>query len=161
MLKIVCGAFHSLALTDDGRVYAWGTNDYGQLGLGATCVHTSHNNTPMEVVGMRGHHVVDVEAGGWHNTLITSTGQVTRRESKKEKKRDTPSLFSNSLTRTLNPYYSLFYIPLTLLSPSSHPPLIFYHQQAYSWGRGEYGRLGLGDRSGKSVMQPVPIEGNR
>jgi alpha-tubulin suppressor-like RCC1 family protein len=42
---IACGGFHNLALAADGRVIAWGTNDYGQLGNGSTIYST----TPVEV----------------------------------------------------------------------------------------------------------------
>ena len=34
--KIATGKSHVLALTEAGRVYAWGKNDKGQLGLGNT-----------------------------------------------------------------------------------------------------------------------------
>ena len=34
MAAIACGAFHNMALSQEGRVYTWGTNDYGQLGNG-------------------------------------------------------------------------------------------------------------------------------
>ncbi|XP_014392681.1 PREDICTED: RCC1 and BTB domain-containing protein 1 isoform X2 [Myotis davidii] len=32
--QIVCGYAHTLALTDEGLLYAWGANTYGQLGTG-------------------------------------------------------------------------------------------------------------------------------
>ncbi|XP_063173874.1 RCC1 and BTB domain-containing protein 2-like isoform X3 [Candoia aspera] len=32
--EIACGYAHTLVLTDEGRVYAWGANSYGQLGTG-------------------------------------------------------------------------------------------------------------------------------
>lgn len=32
--KIACGEAHVLAMTTDGRLYAWGQNTYGQLGMG-------------------------------------------------------------------------------------------------------------------------------
>jgi alpha-tubulin suppressor-like RCC1 family protein len=32
--QIVCGYGHVLALTDEGEIYAWGSNNYGQLGNG-------------------------------------------------------------------------------------------------------------------------------
>lgn len=32
--QIVCGYAHTLALTDEGSLYAWGANSYGQLGTG-------------------------------------------------------------------------------------------------------------------------------
>ncbi|XP_067848698.1 RCC1 and BTB domain-containing protein 1-like isoform X2 [Heptranchias perlo] len=34
VLQIACGYAHTLALTDEGLLYAWGANTYGQLGSG-------------------------------------------------------------------------------------------------------------------------------
>jgi alpha-tubulin suppressor-like RCC1 family protein len=36
VLGIAVGAFHNLALTVDGVLWAWGNNEYGQLGTGDT-----------------------------------------------------------------------------------------------------------------------------
>lgn len=33
---IAVGAFHNLALREDGILWAWGNNEYGQLGTGDT-----------------------------------------------------------------------------------------------------------------------------
>ncbi|KAJ7344435.1 hypothetical protein JRQ81_000385 [Phrynocephalus forsythii] len=32
--RVACGYAHTLVLTDEGRLYAWGANSYGQLGTG-------------------------------------------------------------------------------------------------------------------------------
>ena len=45
---IAVGAFHNLALEEDGRLLAWGNNEYGQLGTGDT-QPTSH---PVPVQGL-------------------------------------------------------------------------------------------------------------
>lgn len=34
IIDIACGAQHSLVLTSNGDVYAWGWNKYGQTGMG-------------------------------------------------------------------------------------------------------------------------------
>uniref|UniRef100_A0A8C8A5J7 Regulator of chromosome condensation (RCC1) and BTB (POZ) domain containing protein 2 n=1 Tax=Oryzias sinensis TaxID=183150 RepID=A0A8C8A5J7_9TELE len=34
VVQVACGYAHTLALTDEGFVYAWGANSYGQLGTG-------------------------------------------------------------------------------------------------------------------------------
>ncbi|KAF3847449.1 hypothetical protein F7725_020477 [Dissostichus mawsoni] len=34
IVRVACGYAHTLALTDEGMVYAWGANSYGQLGTG-------------------------------------------------------------------------------------------------------------------------------
>ena len=36
VVQLACGDSHSLALTRDGAIYAWGEATYGQLGLGDT-----------------------------------------------------------------------------------------------------------------------------
>ena len=32
-VKVACGFAHTLALTDEGKIYAWGENDKGQVGV--------------------------------------------------------------------------------------------------------------------------------
>jgi len=32
-VKVACGSEHTLALTNKGEVYAWGQNNYGQVGV--------------------------------------------------------------------------------------------------------------------------------
>ncbi|GIL92948.1 hypothetical protein Vretifemale_20418 [Volvox reticuliferus] len=98
---IACGAFHNLALTVGGRVLSWGMNDYGQLGNGSTTYATA----PRPVLDMDGVVVADIAAGGWHSCALSSAGEV------------------------------------------------------WVWGRGEYGRLGLGDRSGSSKLRPQKVRG--
>lgn len=34
VVQVACGAFHSAAVTQSGRVYIWGKEDYGMLGVG-------------------------------------------------------------------------------------------------------------------------------
>ena len=34
LFQVVCGCAHTLALSDEGVVYSWGANSYGQLGVG-------------------------------------------------------------------------------------------------------------------------------
>lgn len=40
-MEVVCGFAHCLALTDQGELYAWGANSYGQLGTGYKTHHLS------------------------------------------------------------------------------------------------------------------------
>ncbi|XP_045144990.1 RCC1 and BTB domain-containing protein 2 [Echinops telfairi] len=45
-LQVACGYAHTLVLTEEGQVYAWGTNSYGQLGTG----NKSNQSYPTPVV---------------------------------------------------------------------------------------------------------------
>jgi alpha-tubulin suppressor-like RCC1 family protein len=47
---IAAGSSHSLALKDDGTVWAWGDNQLGQLGDGTN----ANSNTPVQVSDLEG-----------------------------------------------------------------------------------------------------------
>lgn len=51
---IAVGAFHNLALLNDGILMAWGNNEYGQLGTG----DTQPRSQPIPVQGLSGHTLV-------------------------------------------------------------------------------------------------------
>jgi alpha-tubulin suppressor-like RCC1 family protein len=59
---------HSLALKNDGTVWAWGWNYYGQLGNGTN----TDSNSPVQVSGLGG--IKAIAAGGWHSLAVTTGG---------------------------------------------------------------------------------------
>ncbi|MEW2626397.1 hypothetical protein, partial [Streptomyces sp. NPDC048106] len=69
---ISAGYHHNLALTSDGRILAWGSNDRGQLGDGTT----TNSSTPVEVHLPTGAQVTAMAAGGYHNLVLTPDGRV-------------------------------------------------------------------------------------
>ncbi|MEU8542435.1 Ig-like domain repeat protein [Streptomyces sp. NPDC048717] len=72
---IAAGGAHSLAVTSDGRVLAWGANSDQQLGDGTTS-HEEFNPTPVETHLPAGVHVVAVSAGWAHSLALTSDGRI-------------------------------------------------------------------------------------
>lgn len=72
---IAAGSLHCLALTIDGRVYAWGNNDSGQLGDGTT--NGSRVPVAVEAGGvLAGKVVTAISAGSAFSLALTSDGQV-------------------------------------------------------------------------------------
>jgi alpha-tubulin suppressor-like RCC1 family protein len=67
---VAAGDSHSLALSWDGRVYSWGSNGHGQLGLGDTLDRAS----PVLVEGLEG--VRAIAASFSHNLAVTQSGAV-------------------------------------------------------------------------------------
>lgn len=70
MKAVAAGGDHSLALAEDGRVFAWGLNDVGQLGLGDTVTRLS----PVAVAGLS--DVVAIAAGGAHALALQRDGRL-------------------------------------------------------------------------------------
>ena len=76
--EIAAGYTHSLALTADGQLWAWGANESGQLGTPAQSYQATQRlgnlylSTPYHVPG-RWAHVV---AGGYHSLALRANGQL-------------------------------------------------------------------------------------
>lgn len=64
------GAFHSIALVEDGSARAWGWNGFGQLGDGTTI----ERHAPVVVNGLA--HADALAAGAYHNLALTRDGTV-------------------------------------------------------------------------------------
>lgn len=71
MKKIVCSDQHSLFLCDDGRLFGCGDNEYGTAGLGEDIVDVL---VPTQII--KGHNIIDIDAGMWHNLCIDSLYNV-------------------------------------------------------------------------------------
>lgn len=70
--EVSVGEQHTVALANDGTVWAWGDNSVGQLGNGAT----SNSLVPTPVNGLEGVEVVRVDAGYSHSVALTADGRV-------------------------------------------------------------------------------------
>jgi alpha-tubulin suppressor-like RCC1 family protein len=67
---LACGSGHILALRQDGKVWAWGTNDEGQLGDASR----TQRLTPVEVRGLS--NVKAITAGNEFSAALTHDGTV-------------------------------------------------------------------------------------
>jgi alpha-tubulin suppressor-like RCC1 family protein len=71
---VVGGTYHACALLDDGSVWCWGDNTFGELGNGGSPTNSS---TPIEVTGLTS-GVLAISASGSESTcaLLASPAQV-------------------------------------------------------------------------------------
>ena len=70
-MQVCAGHVHTLALTEDGEVFAWGNNKTGCVGCEerGTCA-------PQRVEGLKGKRVVAIAAGMESSAALTAEGEV-------------------------------------------------------------------------------------
>ncbi|XP_065835558.1 probable E3 ubiquitin-protein ligase HERC4 [Oscarella lobularis] len=143
--SVACGSHHTVALTVNGLVYAWGDGSDGQLGRDLKDGQR-HWKTPRLVKGFTG-SVVLVTCGNKHNLALTSVGFVY-------------SWGSNGysqLGRGLGPsacepqcISMLSGLPIAQVAAGGfHSVALTISGNVFSWGKNDFGQLGLGDTLGR------------
>lgn len=170
IVRIITGYDFVYAVTNDGRVFAWGDNTYGQLGLGSS---GGSRNTPQLVNWFSGKNTVHIILG-WHHIIVTTsdgrtyswgrnnngqlgTGDTEDKDTPIEVPIETPT-DDDPTTPTepieSNPWLSDGYI-VQVSAGNNHSLVLTEDGNVYSWGAGFYGQLGTGI-SGNGSSRPTP-----
>jgi len=73
VVLISCGSHHTMALTSEGEVYAWGQNNSGQVGCGST----ANQPTARRVSAVIGNtKIVSIASGQTSSFAVSDTGEV-------------------------------------------------------------------------------------
>ncbi|MFG2111448.1 Ig-like domain repeat protein [Streptomyces sp. NPDC048718] len=144
------GGRFTLGLTSDGRVLAWGNNDYGQLGDGTT----TRRPLPIEVDLPAGVRITAISAGTNFGLALTSDGRVLGWG-------DNPygQLGDGTTTSRLTPVYAD--IPAgteitALTTGANHTLATTADGRFLSWGSNSAGQLGDGTHTNRTT----PVEVN-
>ncbi|XP_022744996.1 ultraviolet-B receptor UVR8-like isoform X3 [Durio zibethinus] len=74
VLGVAAGLWHTVCIAVDGQVYAFGGNQFGQLGTGAEQAETSPKQ--LDAASLEGKHAKMVSCGARHSAILTDDGQV-------------------------------------------------------------------------------------
>ncbi|KAG0633802.1 regulator of chromosome condensation 1/beta-lactamase-inhibitor protein II [Tuber brumale] len=162
---VATGSYHSFAITRDGRVWAWGLNQYGQCGI-CEPQRTGEASTvipvPTVVQRLAGYAIVQISAGEHHLTALTESGEllVWGRLDGGQLGIDPAALSADDCIRDArgNPRY--------LRTPHAVPGIRFsnigcgtHHNICpYSWGFSGSYQTGLGPDADDEIMTPTKIE---
>ena len=144
---VASGHAHSLAVKSDGTVWAWGTNDSGQLGDGTQGVDRS---PPVLVSGLT--DVVSVSASGSNSLAVQSDGTLWAWGSNsKGQLGDGPT--TDSLTP--KPVSGLTGV-VAVAAGNYHSLAVKSDGTLWAWGGNFNGQLGDGTTTDRSTPKPVP-----
>ena len=72
VVQIACGLKHTLALTNNGEIYAWGSNEEGQLGLGQDI---KKEVKPKLISSLATIPIAFIACGGYHSIVVSKSGK--------------------------------------------------------------------------------------
>lgn len=174
VIAVAAGFEHSLALKEDGTVWAWGNNAFGQLGNN-NAGSEGGSSTPVQVCSKKGempghcagylNNVVAIAAGGYHSLALKKDGTVWAWGS------DAFGQLGNNNSGISN--FSAVAVEVCE-SPGNSPGSCgaylhavaaitagYYHSlaiksdgTAWAWGNNAYGQLGLGKTS---LHEEIPV----
>ena len=138
--RVACGPDHSAAVSEAGEVLTWGAGSYGNLGHG----DNTEVKTPKLVESLLGKPCISVACGSKHTLALTAYGAVFAwgyGGGGRLGCGDTRGLFRPKLVEYLKDS------PCILIAAGeSHSMCISVERgQCYTWGVGDYGKLGHGD----------------
>ncbi|KAJ4827177.1 hypothetical protein Tsubulata_025271 [Turnera subulata] len=155
---VACGEYHTCAVTLSGDLYTWGDGTYGLLGHGNEVSHW----VPKRVNGpLEGIHVSSISCGPWHTAVVTSSGQlftfgdgtfgVLGHGDRKSVSlpREVESLKGLRTVRASCGVWHTAAVVEVMVGSSSSSNCS--SGKLFTWGDGDKGRLGHGDKEAKLV----------
>ncbi|MFO1484682.1 MAG: choice-of-anchor D domain-containing protein [Verrucomicrobiaceae bacterium] len=156
MASMAAGDQHSLAVSSNGLVFAWGDDQHGQLGRGTSGVGV-HSDLPVAVSGLLvGKHVKAVSAGLSHSVALTDTGELFAwGHNSSGQLGDGTSAVERTTPVAVT---GLSGIVITAVDCGyTHNLAVTNDGKLYAWGAGANGRLGNGGTADSNV--PLLISG--
>ncbi|MDR1426980.1 MAG: Ig-like domain repeat protein [Bifidobacteriaceae bacterium] len=157
--QLAAGYYHSLALTEGGKVYGFGENASGQLGLGSV----EQESTPTRVTSwpnLGSDKIVQIEAGGRHTLALTSGGKVYVFGSN-----GYGQLGQGSTEDITSP--ALLQLPnlgndrvTQIAAGGAHSLFLTSAGKVYAFGDNQYGQLGIGSTVRPASPTLVPALSN-
>ncbi|KAG1334481.1 PH, RCC1 and FYVE domains-containing protein 1-like [Cocos nucifera] len=157
---VACGEFHTCAVTLSGDLYTWGDgiHNSGLLGHGSEASHW----IPKLVAGqMEGLLVTSVSCGPWHTAVVTSAGQLFTfgdgifgalghgdRKSANIPREVEALKGLRTVRAACGVWHTAAVAEITVESTDNGNPA---SGKLFTWGEGEKGQLGHGDREPRLV----------
>ncbi|XP_018046715.1 PREDICTED: X-linked retinitis pigmentosa GTPase regulator [Atta colombica] len=152
---IECGDEHSAVVCQTGRLFIFGSNDWGQLGLG----HRNHISKPSCVKILKPERVTHVACGRAHTLICTGAQKIFACGSNQEGQLGREnSMIGDSSSSPILVYDCGLAGPriVQLAAGSHHSMALTSDGEVVAWGSNLEGQLGLSEISGL-IYKPMKI----
>jgi alpha-tubulin suppressor-like RCC1 family protein len=145
--SVSAGSTHTCALTTSNRLFCWGSNDQGKIGVGSA---TALFNTPQAVAPAM--TVVSVAAGGLHTCAAAGTGSLYCWGSNASGQAGLGATASaNVPTQVTGTAY------VQVVAGENHTCGLRFGGDVRCWGSNEFGQLGDGTKVNRSTPVPAAV----
>ncbi|KDO25530.1 hypothetical protein SPRG_20651 [Saprolegnia parasitica CBS 223.65] len=138
--SVTCGREHTFAITTDKKVYSWGANDNGQLGVAGT---VRYQRSPVRVTSLDGLGVVQVAAGDYHSAALTASGEVYTWGSGRDGQLGLGTTDDRNIPRKVADLDGVRIVHIAC--GGGHTACVAEDGTLWVFGRGRSGQLGRGD----------------
>ncbi|MFC5404793.1 S-layer homology domain-containing protein [Cohnella soli] len=150
---VIAGEGHTVVLKSDGTVWAWGANNYGQLGMGTVGKDSS---TPVQVSNLSDVVAIAAEGGQsflktGHTVALKSDGTVWTWGNNENGQLGIGTLDKGSPVPVQVPNLSDV---VAITAGSLHTMALKSNGTVWAWGYNYYGQLG----NGKTGSSTVPVQ---
>ena len=155
---VTAGDTHTLCITSDGSLFAWGNNGNGQLGVG----DTKDRQVPTLVTGLQGKHVVHVAADEYHTICTTAVGSVFTWGASEYGLLGLGDDASGVLVPTLVKGGLQNKVVVQVAAGEEHSSCVTGDGSVYTWGSNNEGQLGVTDADDADLpvlVQQLPLNG--
>ncbi|KAM4601976.1 retinitis pigmentosa GTPase regulator b [Polymixia lowei] len=150
--KIACGDEHTALVTENGKLFVFGSNNWGQLGLGSklsvnkpTCVKALKSEKVKLVACGRNHTIIYTAQGNVYTTGGNSEGQLGLGDCEEKTAFQLVKFFSSRR-------------PIKMLAAGSNTSAALTESgKLFMWGDNTEGQIGLGKESNATTPQQISV----
>uniref|UniRef100_A0A3Q3VWY8 E3 ubiquitin-protein ligase HERC2 n=1 Tax=Mola mola TaxID=94237 RepID=A0A3Q3VWY8_MOLML len=145
------GGKHCLALSSEGEVYSWGEAEDGKLGHG----NRSPCDRPRVIESLRGVEVVDIAAGGAHSACIAASGELFTWGKGRYGRLGHGDSEDQLKPKLVDALQGHRVIDVACGSGDAQTLCLTDDDMVWSWGDGDYGKLGRGGSDGCKIPMKI------
>uniref|UniRef100_A0A673XU96 X-linked retinitis pigmentosa GTPase regulator n=1 Tax=Salmo trutta TaxID=8032 RepID=A0A673XU96_SALTR len=152
--EISCGGDHTAVITGHGRLFMFGSNTWGQLGLGSEI--NVNINKPTAVKALKSEKVKFASCGRDHTIVCTWSGRVYGAGSNQEGQLGLGHCDDTNTFHLLHPFSD--HAPIKMLAAGCNTSAALTEGgRLFMWGDNSVGQIGLGTESYASEPRDVMV----